>query len=365
MRCRVVVVVVALLISGTAAGQSMNLGTTNNSLCFTSDSDDDQSSPVAYDPGNSSCYEAGAFDINVFAVSSSTTGNGTVVVQLDIDAAVVVDANPASSEYEAGRIDYGLSLAISGTGGASWELTVDQQMTGLLATLSDGAGSANVGITGVTASLSLGPSLDFGSFASRSSGDTGSQSFASFRTGDVIMGTGDTVLTGTVVITLDAFSDCGGVLCLGDADEGAVLFGIDDAANSIFSSVDEYATWSRAVGPDGYTATFALAVGAFCGDGNVDVGIGEECDDGNMTSGDGCSDACITEFCGDDVVQPALGESCDDGNPVNDDGCSNICTLEPAEVPTGGGVGALTLLAAVAALGALGLRRGRGSRGAA
>src|SRR5690606_31169317 len=55
----------------------------------------------------------------------------------------------------------------------------------------------------------------------------------------------------------------------------------------------------------------------YCGDGIVQAGLGEQCDDGNALSGDGCSNACVTELrCGDGVIGGA--EQCDDGGMCSD-----------------------------------------------
>jgi len=352
---------VAALFASPVFGQAVSVSAVNNSLCFWSDTDNDQSTPVAYDPSNLSCVETGAADLNVFGVTSATSGNGTSAAQLDVDAALVVDANPASSEYQAGRILYGLTISITGTSGGAWDLTVDQQMQGLLATVDDGAGLANASITGVTAALNLGPSLSFGTLSSLSSGSTGSVPFSASQAGDVIQGVGDTVLTGSLEITLDAYSECGGLFCLGLADEGAVLFGIDDVSGSIFVTADQYSTWGRAVGPDGYQASFSVALtGPICGDGNTDSG--EECDDGGTVDGDGCSSICVIEFCGDDVQQPGLGEQCDDGNTDDGDGCSSVCLIEVVTVPAlsaPGLVGLGAVLVATALFAALLPRRSR------
>jgi cysteine-rich repeat protein len=339
---------VAALFASPVFGQAVSVSAVNNSLCFWSDTDNDQSTPVAYDPSNLSCVETGASDLNVFGVTSATSGNGTSAAQLDVDAALVVDANPASSEYQAGRILYGLTISITGTSGGAWDLTVDQQMQGLLATVDDGAGLANASITGVTAALNLGPSLSFGTLSSWSSGSTGSVPFSASQAGDVIQGVGDTVLTGSLEITLDAYSECGGLFCLGLADEGAVLFGIDDVSGSIFVTADQYSTWGRAVGPDGYQASFSVALtGPICGDGNTDPG--EECDDGGTVDGDGCSSICVIEFCGDGVQQPGLGEQCDDGNTDDGDGCSSVCLIEVVTVPALSAPGLVGLGAALVA----------------
>jgi cysteine-rich repeat protein len=313
-----------------AYAQSVSVSVVNNSLCFVSDTDNDQSTPVAYSLANAACVEPSAInDLNAFRVTSTTSGNGTSAAVFDLNAGVAVDANSFSSEYQAGRIAYAYTVSITGTGGAPWDLTVDQQMQGLLATDSDGTGSANASSSGVSAVLNLG-SVSFGALTTRNSFSFGSTPFSASRTGDLIQGVGDTVLSGTVEITLDAFSEWGGFF--GSALDGAVLFGIDDVSQSIFVSIDEYATWARAVGPDGYQASFSLALtGGFCGDGTTDPG--EECDDAGTVNGDGCSSNCLIEFCGDGITQAGLGEQCDDGGNVAGDGCSATCTSEGAGVP--------------------------------
>ena len=319
-----------------AYAQTLTLSTTNNSLCFWSDTDNDQSNPVAYDPTDLDCAEVtGLNDLNIFRVESATSGNGTNVVSFDIDAGIAVDANPYSSEYQAGIILFAYTLTISGTNGTSWDLTVDQEMQGLLATDEDGSGSANASSSAVTSTLNvdtppLSQPLSFGSLVARSATSLGSTPFSASRGGDLIQGVGDTILTGTIEITLDAFSDWGGFF--GGALDGAVLFGIDDVSQSGFVTVDEYATWGRTVAPDGYQANFSLALsGPFCGDGSIDPG--EECDDGGYVNGDGCSSNCVIEFCGDGIPQVGLGEQCDDGNGSDGDGCSSACLDEGLAVP--------------------------------
>jgi cysteine-rich repeat protein len=77
-----------------------------------------------------------------------------------------------------------------------------------------------------------------------------------------------------------------------------------------------------------------------CGDGVVNLAT-EECDDQNQLSGDGCSDACVSEphysceentqgvsvcyQCGDKSIKIHI-EECDDGNIINGDGCPDDCS---------------------------------------
>ena len=95
-RCLLWVFLGVFVASGVHA-QSVTLSAVNNSLCFWSDTDNDQSSPVAYDPAIPECVEnTGLNDLNVFRVASTTSGNGTSAVVFNIDAGIAVDANSFS-----------------------------------------------------------------------------------------------------------------------------------------------------------------------------------------------------------------------------------------------------------------------------
>lgn len=64
-----------------------------------------------------------------------------------------------------------------------------------------------------------------------------------------------------------------------------------------------------------------------CGD--AVVSNAEVCDDGNRSSGDGCSEDCLSlEVCGNGVADVAAGEECDDGDLASHDGCSSRCLVE-------------------------------------
>jgi cysteine-rich repeat protein len=103
------------------------------------------------------------------------------------------------------------------------------------------------------------------------------------------------------------------------------------------------------VGPDGYQASFSLALtGPVCGDGTTDPG--EECDDGGTVDEDGCSSNCVVEFCGDSIRQAGLGEQCDDGNNTDGDGCSATCLTEVVVVPALSSRGIVVLAGALVGL---------------
>ena len=61
-RCLLGLFLGVFLASGVHA-QSVTLSAVNNSLCFWSDTDNDQSSPVAYDPANLDCVENSGLNV--------------------------------------------------------------------------------------------------------------------------------------------------------------------------------------------------------------------------------------------------------------------------------------------------------------
>lgn len=321
----------SVLVPVSPAQGLVSLSVTNNSQCISSDTDNAAGPLVPYDPGNLSCVETGLVDINVFRMTYSTSG-GSMASSLWVRAGLVVDSNPGAYEYQAGVIRIDFDVEITGTRGLDWELDVDQHFEGVLVNLDDGGGSGNAGITAINTTLD-GQDLSFGSEAFINRSDSFATTESGTRT-DTLTGSGDQTLAGRVEIVLDAFSACGGVLCLGSGDEAGVLFGLDDVSGSPDVSADQYSTWGGATSfDDGYEASFSLTIAEFCGDGTVQPARGEQCDDGNTTSGDGCSDTCQDEFCGDGVTQPGIGEQCDDGNLDDGDGCSSTCQIEAAEIP--------------------------------
>ncbi len=64
-----------------------------------------------------------------------------------------------------------------------------------------------------------------------------------------------------------------------------------------------------------------------CGDGTV--GGTEVCDDGNSVETDACLDTCVAAFCGDGHIWTTDGgsEVCDDGDTDDTNACSNSCTI--------------------------------------
>jgi cysteine-rich repeat protein len=298
------------------------------------------------------------------AVSASTPVPGSAAVNFSIDAAVMVDAFPFANEYQKGEVRYTLAMTVTAGPTETWTLDLSENLLGLLGIRDDGdigtGNNANTGVTNTTVTVD-GNAVGFNSAGQLQNNDNDvSQQFSGSRVeAGVLSGTGNDSFTVTIAFDIDAFSrsGCSGFLCSGNPDEAAALAGLSDISGDPTANVDEYGSWGRAVGPDGYNATFTLQVnGPVCGNGTVEGG--EECDDSNTNPGDGCSATCQLEpFCGDGTQDP--GEQCDDGNNTSGDGCSASCLDETpvASVPSGSRPVWLALAVAVLALGAARLRR--------
>jgi cysteine-rich repeat protein len=261
-------------------------------------------------------------------------------------------------------VRYTLAMSVTAGPTETWTLDLNENVLGLLGIRDDGdIGTGNNSNTGVTNALVTvdGTPVNVTNAASLTNNDNSvSSQFSGSRVqAAVVSGTGNDSFSVTIAFDIDAFSrsGCSGFICTGNPDESAALAGLSDISGDPTADVDEYSSWGRAVGPDGYNATFTLHVnGPVCGNGTPEGG--EECDDGNTTPGDGCSATCTIEpFCGDGEEDP--GEQCDDGNNTPGDGCSATCTLEftPAPVPSGSRAVWLGLALAVLAAGAAALRR--------
>jgi len=378
MRLAIRLILACLLVAAPAGAATLAITTvTNNSVCIRADSDNGNDEQSAYNTGSGACSELlpGLGDSNYFrvsssgATSSSTSVPGSTSVAFNIDAAVMVDAFVLANEYQKGEVRYTLLMNITAGPSETWTLDLNENLLGLLGIRDDfdiGTGSnANAGVTNTTVIVD-GNAVSFTSAGSLTNNDNSvSLQFSGSRNQlAALSGSGNHSFNVTVAFDIDAFSKsgCSGFLCTGNPDEAAVLAGLNDISGDLTADADEYATWGRSVGPDGYNATFTLHVsGPVCGNGTLEGG--EQCDDNNVISGDGCSATCTIEYvCGNGTLEP--GEQCDDNNNVGGDGCSATCTTEfvPPPVPSGSRAVWLALSFALLAIGAALLgRRGRGS----
>ena len=314
---------VVVLAAAPAPAATISLGTiTNNSTCVTANGDDGNDSEQAYNVGNAACSEPlGGSDSNFFrvtssgAASSSAAPGGSTAVGFAIDAAVGVDsAVDGQDEYERGKVRYTLGFTVNATAVENWTVGLSQNVLGLFGFKGDGAATAvgtqvfgNAGISvidvdvGATdVSFSPAPAA-----ASSNVANTSQQSFGpiggSRNDAIVASGTGDGAFTVTIAFDIDAFSNagCTGFICssASGGEDAAVLLGYDNVDDCCGGTVDRinadnYSTWGRAVGPDGYDSTWTFSVTTECGNGVID-GI-EQCDEG---AANGLPTSCCTSLC--------------------------------------------------------------------
>lgn len=134
-----------LALPGAATAGSIGIVRTDNSRCFTADSDPahaftppNQPVGVAYSTSDPSCREIGTLvDDNVFAQSSfSGNGSGTSSAQATFGFNAAIDSDGAaigSSEYQYGRVAYSLDITLDTDPGlAGWTLDFSHTLRGLL-----------------------------------------------------------------------------------------------------------------------------------------------------------------------------------------------------------------------------------------
>jgi hypothetical protein len=281
VRAALLLVSLPLLLPASALAGSIAIVRTDNSRCYTADSDaggalTSPSHPtgVPYSPSNAACREIGTLvDDNVFAQSASSSGgSGTASAQgvFAFDAAIDADgAVVGAHEYQYGRVSYSLDITLDTDPAlAGWSLDFSHTIRGFLGIDPDTGESADNRVRAGTLSLTIGSStydlLGSGVVLNgqdRSCGflglgdcsDRGIEFFGSDAQSAVLSGAGDTSFTISVVWQADAYSAGDGA-----ADEVSVLAGLDNVNPD--QNGDNYGNWGRSVGPDGYdlvlTASF-------------------------------------------------------------------------------------------------------------
>ena len=297
-------------------------GITNGSTCVTANNDDGNDSEQAYHPSNAACSEPlGGSDSNFFRLANSGTASssaapgGSTSVGFSIDAGVGVDsAVDGQDEYERGKVRYTLNFSVTATPVENWSVDLSQSILGLYGFAGDGAATAvgtqvfgnagistiNVDVGATDVSFTAAPAA-----ASSNVANTGTQSFGPFSgaraDSGVVSGSGNGNFSVTIAFDIDAFSNagCTGFICssASGGEDAAVLLGydnVDDCCGGTADGIkaDNYSTWSRAVGPDGYNSTFTFHVSTTCGNGVVDGS--EQCDQGGDN---GAATSCCTNLC--------------------------------------------------------------------
>ncbi len=335
---------------------------TNNSTCVTADSDNGNASEAAYSTSAAACSEpTGGADGNFMRLADSGTtassagAGSSTSIDFNIDAGVAADsAVDFGDEYEQGKIRYTVSVDVTALIVEDWTVDLAQDVLGLFGFAGDGTltavGTQDFGNAGISTISVAVDANDYSFTASPVSGSSntsnnGKQSVGPFSgsrsDSTVASGSGNGSFTVTVAFDIDAFSNtgCSGFICssASGGEDAAVLMGwdnVDDCCGGTVDgiSADDYSTWGRSVGPDGYNSTLTFGVTSLCGNGVVDGGAGETCDQG---ASNGASDSCCTNICqlrtSGDVCRQSAG-ACDTFETC--DGLSPTCPTDTFELPT-------------------------------
>ncbi len=328
----------------------------STSTCVTANADNGNDDEDNYNPTADACSEpTGGADSNFMrltdsgATSSSASAPNSTSIDFDIDAGVAVDsAVDGQNEYERGKIRYAFTLQVFASSFESWEVDLGQDVLGLFGFAGDGTATAvlaqnfgNAGITTVDVDVDA---TDYSFSASPATGQSntannGTESFqfsGSRNDSTIASGSGNASYAVTVSFDIDAFSQagCSTFICssASGGEDAAVLLGWDDVDDCCGGTVDgisadDYSTWSRAVGPDGYNSSWTLRVTEECGNGSIEGGEG--CDDNNTSNNDGCSAACQVEAGYSCTGQPSV---CTEFTPTPTPTATDTAT--PTDTPT-------------------------------
>lgn len=288
---RCVVAVVFSFIATASDAAMLTISEVNStSTCVTANGDDGNDAEDPYSPSNPACSEpTGGSDSNFMRLTDSGPASVSVgvgssgSVNFNIDAGVAVDsAVDGQDEYERGKIRYGLNFVVNATALEQWSINLSQGVLGLFGFQGDGVATAvgtqvfgNAGISAITVNVN-GADRSFTAApatASSNVANTGTASFGPFvgtrNDSGVVSGTGGATFSVTISFDIDAFSNagCTGIICssASGGEDAAVLMGyndVDDCCGGTADNInaDNYSTWGRAVGPDGYNSSWTLNV---------------------------------------------------------------------------------------------------------
>ena len=205
-------------------------------------------------------------------VSPSISGVGSTSTSFSINALAAVDGGGDTTVQA--RLNFDLQLDIIVDSPVStWTVDLGQSALGLFGLRGDGTasavgtqsdGSASISVIsttvdGIAANFAPSPSSLTGNPSNNSST---SQQFSGSRfDGAILSGTGSQTVAVNIDFDLTAFSNdgCSGFICssISGGEEAAALFGAESA---IDQAVDDYSTWGRSLGPDGYDSDYTLNV---------------------------------------------------------------------------------------------------------
>ncbi len=226
--------------------------------------------------GGTCSGDSGVFGTDFGAAWDSTaSGGGTATLgstaQAFISANGVVAIDGGGDGTKNLNFNRNFTLNITAGGSESWRVDLNASILGLHAQRGDGAASAvgnqqdgSTSISTVTTTVN-GSNYNIGG-SSRSvdcanSCESSAQFSNSLATTTVLTGTGNASVGITLDFDLSAFTNdgCNGSICssASGGEESGTLFGRQSV---IDQAVDEYSTWGRSIGPDGYNGTFTLTV---------------------------------------------------------------------------------------------------------
>ncbi|MCC6642962.1 MAG: PEP-CTERM sorting domain-containing protein [Deltaproteobacteria bacterium] len=280
MRVLLLCVSLVLLLVSQASASTISVGIqSNGSSCQQGFNDGAVADGVCSSNGSGTYDDWGATSSASGGTSSNLVGIGSTSTGLAIDAAVAADDGGADVGQGGDRwikrnVSYSILLTVDVDSPAqSWTIDLTQSALGLYALRGDGSatavGTQNNGVgrlSDISVSVNGNPynvDVTANSYANNPSNNgSASQQFSGSR-GDlgVLAGTGDASFGVTVSFSLEALSrdGCTGSICssASGGEEAATLFGAENVTDQ---GVDDYSTWGRSIGPDGYNATWKLNV---------------------------------------------------------------------------------------------------------
>lgn len=262
------VLTTALLVGSPAQAATIGISVvSDNSVCTTNGA----GSPCQQDSTVFGSDVGMAWDVQG-GTSPVLTDVGSTSTNLSIDAVAAVDGGGDTTAQA--RLNFDLLLDIQvDSPNSTWTVDLDQGALGLFGLRGDGFGSQVGDQSDGSASISqittiVGTSFyNFtpspNSFSQDVDGSSEvSQVFSGARIdGGILSGTGDQTVAVNIDFDLTAFSNdgCSGFICssASGGEEAGALFGSEGV---IDQAVDDYSTWSRSLGPDGYESTWTLNV---------------------------------------------------------------------------------------------------------
>lgn len=197
---------------------------------------------------------------------------GSTSTTFAINANVAIDGGGDNTKSLSVSYSYNLNIVMDSPS-AEWNVDLGQNSLGLFVLRGDGAASAvgnqqdsSASISGITTVVD-GSNYNFGNTPGSFSQDcsnsceVSSQFTGSRNDNNILSGTGSAVVPVTISFNLSAFTNdgCNGSICssVSGGEEAGTLYGVSGGTDQ---AMDDYGTWGRSVGPDGYNSTMTLEV---------------------------------------------------------------------------------------------------------